>query len=133
MIATLRRAGAAAGRAIAPRVTALRATIVGRLASLRVWRERRRPPITVSIVDDEPARPAPRLLYVSLRGGEPAVGWLACPCGCRDVITLRLAGQRSPQWRLLQTTGPATLHPSVWRKAGCRSHFILRDGRVQWC
>ncbi|WP_371417236.1 DUF6527 family protein, partial [Granulicella sp. L60] len=21
----------------------------------------------------------------------------------------------------------------VWRTRGCRSHFILRDGTVQWC
>lgn len=26
-----------------------------------------------------------------------------------------------------------TLQPSVWRKIGCRSHFFLRRGLIQWC
>jgi hypothetical protein len=25
------------------------------------------------------------------------------------------------------------LYPSVWRKGGCRSHFIMRKGRIRWC
>ncbi|MDM9644782.1 DUF6527 family protein [Rhizobium sp. S163] len=26
-----------------------------------------------------------------------------------------------------------TLHPSVWRNSGCRSHFWVRRGRIAWC
>lgn len=104
-----------------------------RRRAVGAWRERRRPRILVRIVDEEPARPVPRTLHVSMRVGRPAVGWLACPCGCGDTISLRLAGNRSPRWELRRPSGPATLVPSVWRKAACRSHFILRDGRVHWC
>lgn len=112
---------------------AFRSAAVGRIRAFADWRERRRPPIAVAMVDEEPARPAPRMLHVSMRAGEPAVGWLVCPCGCGDVISLRLSGRRSPRWHLRRADGPATLVPSIWRKGGCRSHFILRDGRVHWC
>jgi len=112
---------------------AVRSAVKASARTVTVWRERRRPPIAVVIVDEEPGRPAPRTLHVLMRAGEPAVGWLVCPCGCGDVISLRLSGQRSPRWYLRRAAGPATLVPSVWRKAGCYSHFILRDGRVHWC
>ncbi|WP_416234769.1 DUF6527 family protein [Paucibacter sp. PLA-PC-4] len=24
------------------------------------------------------------------------------------------------------------MHPSIWRKDGCRSHYFVRAGRVAW-
>lgn len=111
------------------------------LAALGGWRrsagsairQRLSRPIAVQIVDEEPAVAKPRRLYVSMRAGRPAVGWLRCPCGCGDVISLRLAGERSPRWSVATLSGPANLEPSVWRKSRCRSHFILRRGRIHWC
>ncbi|WP_371815099.1 DUF6527 family protein [Bradyrhizobium sp. CCBAU 51753] len=39
-----------------------------------------------------------------------------------------------PRWDArVDQRGHVTLHPSVWLKQGCRSHFWLRDGRVIWC
>lgn len=56
-----------------------------------------------------------------------------CPCGCGARISLNLLPDDSPRWRLEERSDGPTLFPSVWRTAGCRSHFILRRGRVLWC
>ncbi|MGO7611084.1 DUF6527 family protein [Rhizobium ruizarguesonis] len=39
-----------------------------------------------------------------------------------------------PRWDVaLDEAGKPTLHPSVWRKSGCRSHFWMKRGRIHWC
>ena len=58
---------------------------------------------------------------------------LTCPCGCDETIQLSLLPDDRPRWRLTSSGSVPTLSPSVWRHRGCRSHFILRDGRVTWC
>lgn len=59
---------------------------------------------------------------------------MRCPCGCGDPIELMLIREVNPRWSMsLDGDSRPTLHPSVWRKTGCRSHFWLRNGRVQWC
>ena len=46
---------------------------------------------------------------------------------------LYVPGDR-PGWKLRDHwDGTASLAPSVWRKVGCKSHFWLRKGRVEWC
>ena len=57
-----------------------------------------------------------------------------CPCGCSHVVTLSVQPVHNPRWRLgLNAEGAPTLHPSVWQKTGCHSHFWVRDGRIFWC
>lgn len=57
-----------------------------------------------------------------------------CPCGCGDVIELMLIPEATPHWRLIiGTDKKPSLKPSVWRNTGCRSHFWLRGGSVEWC
>ncbi|CQR44875.1 hypothetical protein THICB3560240 [Thiomonas sp. CB3] len=57
----------------------------------------------------------------------------SCPCGCGEVITLSLQRIHNPTWNLEMTkSGRASLHPSVWRTTGCRSHFWIKDGQVFW-
>lgn len=59
---------------------------------------------------------------------------MRCPCGCGRIIELLLIPEASPRWRVTSdTAGRPTLHPSVHMKDGCKSHFWLRQGRVQWC
>lgn len=70
--------------------------------------------------------------------GEEGYEWTAafvCPCGCGQVIRLNLLeGGNRPTWRVSNDTRKfVTVQPSVWRNIGCRSHFIIRDGLVQWC
>jgi hypothetical protein len=57
-----------------------------------------------------------------------------CPCGCKQIIQLSLLLNDSPRWRLyLDRRRLPTIHPSVWRTVGCRSHFFIRAGVVIWC
>ncbi|WP_425525696.1 DUF6527 family protein [Xanthomonas campestris] len=57
---------------------------------------------------------------------------MMCPCGCGEVIELSLSPESRNFWKLAVEAGRPTLHPSVWRKTGCGSHFWVRRGRVQW-
>ena len=59
--------------------------------------------------------------------------YIICPCGCGETLYMNLQRDRRPCWRFtVDRRGTATLHPSVWRQVGCRSHFFLRRGVVQW-
>lgn len=69
--------------------------------------------------------------------GKDGVYWqaaLKCPCDCGSIIQLPLdsSGTHS-SWKLSKTLEQPTLFPSVWRTVGCRSHFWLRRGAVEWC
>lgn len=68
--------------------------------------------------------------------GDPRRPWsaaLLCPCGCRASIQLSLIAGDSPRWRVRRHfSGSVTLHPSIWRKRDCRSHFFIRRGRIVW-
>ncbi|WP_419192496.1 DUF6527 family protein [Engelhardtia mirabilis] len=58
---------------------------------------------------------------------------MLCPCGCGEEIQLNTVGGH-PRWSVeVEIDGTVTLAPSVWRKAGCESHFFLRSGAIQWC
>ncbi|WP_246471270.1 DUF6527 family protein [Aminobacter carboxidus] len=58
---------------------------------------------------------------------------MLCPCGCRRVLHMNLLADERPCWRLTRhDDGTTTLHPSVWRKTDCGSHFWFRRGRVEW-
>jgi hypothetical protein len=56
---------------------------------------------------------------------------LVCPCGCGQLLQLNLVRTSRPYWRLQQDRfGRASLHPSVWRRTTCRSHFWVRRGKI---
>ncbi|WP_421738011.1 DUF6527 family protein [Caulobacter sp.] len=93
-------------------------------------------PLRVQFIegDELPATlPAGRLVVAR----EDATLWSAgmvCPCGCGRRLEVMLLEGVKPRWDLrLNPRGLPTLHPSVWVKDGCQSHFWLRDGLVQWC
>ncbi|WP_306609890.1 DUF6527 family protein [Paracoccus yibinensis] len=59
---------------------------------------------------------------------------MRCPCGCGERLQLSLARERRPRWRLeVDHLGRPTLAPSVRMQDGCRAHFHLRSGKVEWC
>lgn len=61
-------------------------------------------------------------------------GRLRCPCGCEEIILLSLSSSRSPRWQVsLDWLGRPSISPSVRRLDGCRSHFWIRSGKVDWC
>lgn len=91
------------------------------------------PAYRMTVEPDVPDRIAPKRLYVV---GDPGHYWLAvmkCPCGCDSDIHLPLSGDDGPRWSVDGAKDRPTLRPSVFRTTGCRSHFVLRRGRVVWC
>lgn len=84
-------------------------------------------------VEELPDRVEAATLYVL---GEKHHVWsaaLQCPCRCRAVIQLSLLPDAEPRWSLTtHGDGSVTLHPSIWRQKGCRSHFFIRRGRIEW-
>ena len=71
----------------------------------------------------------PNVIYES---GSFAV--LKCPCGCDTVMCLPLTKEfNRPVWSLTGAYDAPTLRPSVLQMKGCKSHFFITDGEVQWC
>lgn len=59
---------------------------------------------------------------------------MRCPCGCGDTIELMVLREARPRWDIsVDIARHPSLHPSVWRKSGCGSHFWVRKGRILWC
>lgn len=85
-------------------------------------------------IDDVPETLADYTVYLVGMRESPWLAAFHCPCGCGAELLLNLLPTERPCWSMVQSQkGTASLHPSVWRQVGCRSHFILREGRIQWC
>lgn len=97
---------------------------------LAVWRGRH----VMSFVDDDPDVVQPGTVYVVGEGGHPWFAAMACPCGCGETIKLAMVQGSRPRWSLARHwDDTVSLKPSVWRKVGCKSHFWVRSGRIDWC
>lgn len=119
-------------------------------SSLRSWFERllRRRPLPpapaaplpahpgvygVIHVEEEPEEFEPMQVYALGEGGHLWHISMLCPCGCGEKISLNTLPDDSPRWTLEEHDGVPSIRPSVWRRVGCRSHFFLRRGRIEWC
>jgi hypothetical protein len=84
-------------------------------------------------VDELPELLEKGVFYLVGESAEPWAAFFLCPCGCGDSISLSLIPTDSPRWRIMEhRDGSFSLIPSVWRIRGCRSHFVIRKGRVYW-
>ena len=106
---------------------------------VRLWwnlleRSGLRPGYATEAFGDLPDVHEPGRIYLV---GDQSMPWsaaLRCPCGCGATIQLSLLAGDTPSWRARRHfSGSVTLHPSIWRKTGCRSHFFLRRGHIVWC
>jgi hypothetical protein len=85
-------------------------------------------------VEDMPDSLKSLTVYLCGEGENLWAAAMICPCGCGDVIQLNLLKRASPCWSVVEhPDGTVSVMPSVWRKKGCRSHFFIRQGRVEWC
>lgn len=68
---------------------------------------------------------------VLIERGKPRWLLISCPCGCGDEFPINLDPRAGPAWRLYQNqrTG-LTLSPSVWRKSGCCSHYVIWHNQI---
>jgi hypothetical protein len=93
------------------------------------------PPYKTVVVEELlPSTLSRRTLYIVQEDGFVELAAMLCPCGCGRVLQMNLLPDERPCWSVdRHADGTSTLHPSVWRKTDCRSHFWLRRGRVVWC
>lgn len=116
------------GQSLWRRISSLRLSLLAR------WWRQQPQRFRYTRVDEFPDSLKPSTLYVA---GEDPHLWAAamlCPCGCGDVIELNLLKKVRPRWSVEQhADGSVSLMPSVWRRKGCRSHFFVRHGRIDWC
>lgn len=89
--------------------------------------------LRVVFVEDEPDELERDVLYAVGENGHLWQATLVCPCGCLARIALNLLPDDTPRWRLRVDDGVPTISPSIWRTTGCRSHFHVRGGRIDWC
>jgi hypothetical protein len=91
------------------------------------------PLLATAYVDDVPDQAVPRVVYLVGEGRDRWISCMSCPCGCGALLQLSLMANDKPRWQAsVDWLGMTTLHPSVWRVVGCRSHFFLRHGRIEW-
>lgn len=57
---------------------------------------------------------------------------MACPDGCGEVLTVNLDERSGKAWERYGEDKAITLYPSVWRPSGCKSHFVIWRGRIDW-
>ncbi len=89
---------------------------------------------TVMVNEALPRQLTRNTLYIVTDEGYEEQAAMLCPCGCGSVLHMNLLPDERPCWSVTQhPNGTASLHPSVWRQVGCRSHFWFRNGRIQWC
>jgi len=99
-----------------------------------VFAGRRKRRYRPALVAELPRVIVPGTTYLIGEGEHRWQAALRCPCGCRETIQLNLVPEMRPRWRAtVEDDGTVSLEPSVWRQVGCRSHFVLRLGRVSWC
>jgi hypothetical protein len=84
--------------------------------------------------DSLPGRMPRRHLVLAREYGEDWCVGMHCPCRCGAIIELLVIKEANPRWDIVTDgKGHPYLSPSVWRKTGCRSHFWVRRGRIEWC
>jgi hypothetical protein len=83
--------------------------------------------------DDFPESIKENTIYII---GDEMSPWLLafkCPCGCTQIIQLNLLKDADPRWKFKITVRKKiSISPSIWRTTGCKSHFILRNSKVEW-
>jgi hypothetical protein len=84
-------------------------------------------------VEELPDRLAKKTLYIAGEGPHLWFVAMICPCGCGEILQMCLLQDARPRWTVsVDSNGVPSLSPSVWRQVGCKSHFFLVRGRIQW-
>lgn len=74
------------------------------------------------------------VVVVVLGKDHPKWACFRCPGGCGSRFQLALNPNRRPQW--VVTTDwlrRASISPSVLQPNGCKAHFWVRNGQIEWC
>lgn len=72
-------------------------------------------------------------IYIIGQKLSPWVLSFFCPCGCKSIIQLNLLKEADPNWKYRITVqNKITISPSIRRTFGCKSHFFIRNSKVEW-
>ncbi|MGN6211513.1 DUF6527 family protein [Parafilimonas sp.] len=83
--------------------------------------------------DDMPDTFAENRVYIIQNEGYSWQAVMVCPCGCKNILHMNLIKEYKPSWKLeVYKNKIVTLHPSISRTVGCKSHFFIRKGKVIW-
>lgn len=75
-----------------------------------------------------------RSIVVTVEDNEFWCVGFKCPCGCGYTIELPIIKEAKPRWDLkVNPHNKISLHPSIFLKKGCKSHFWIKEGKVIWC
>ena len=89
----------------------------------------------IKVIPDNPAPGTLGRNIVYVVGSNKFVKWayLKCPCGCEEIIMLPLSKVQRPSWSVKRDfIGRATIMPSIFKLDGCKSHFWIKKGKVEW-
>jgi hypothetical protein len=85
-------------------------------------------------LSDFPTKPKKGTVYLLGNEDKEWLAGFACPCGCGEFIELVLLKDQRPNWLLIKSAkGEVTFRPSIHKKSGCKSHFFLTKGKIEWC
>lgn len=88
---------------------------------------------TIKVNDILPTMLKKNVIYIVEDGGYQEQAAMLCPCGCNQVLHMNLLPDERPCWNVTEhADSTISLHPSVWRKKDCRSHFWFKKGIVHW-
>ncbi|EEJ5471725.1 hypothetical protein AU693_004813 [Salmonella enterica subsp. diarizonae] len=83
--------------------------------------------------DTPPLKLPKRNLILARENNEDWAVAFFCPCGCGKWIELLLLKEAKPNWSIqVDQKNIPTFHPSVLLQKGCKSHFWLRNGKIEW-
>jgi Family of unknown function (DUF6527) len=84
-------------------------------------------------VEDVPDELRSGTLYIICNDNCPWQVVMLCPCGCEKALHMNLIKDNNPRWKIkIHKKKKISLHPSVWRKVGCESHFFVTKGKIVW-
>ncbi len=84
-------------------------------------------------VDDVPDQMRSGTVYLVGNQGYYWQTVMICPCGCQRILHMNLMDDHRPYWKYHIKGKTISLSPSVNRLVGCKSHFFLREGKIEWC
>jgi len=83
-------------------------------------------------VDEVPDYTKPGILYIIKNEEYEWQIVFICPCGCKKLLHINLIKEYEPYWHYTIKENQISLHPSVHRMIGCKSHFYLKAGKIIW-
>jgi uncharacterized protein DUF6527 len=86
------------------------------------------------VVSELPSHLIPRVIYIEENQKYPWQIVMICPCGCGSNLHMNLINEYDPFWEYeIDKKDRISLHPSVHRFVGCKSHFFIKKGVIIWC